>query len=1384
MTRRDEGGPGSRPGSDSGDSFLREVLEFTPVPIFPEPGTRLGGRDGRRFEVLGRLGRGGMGLVVRAHDEVLQRVVALKFISPGREFTPELLDRLLQEEARLVAQLDHDNIVRIFDVSEWRGAPFLIMEYLEGQPLDELLRRGPLEPLRALRILGDITAGLAHAHSRGIIHRDLKPSNVFILPNGRVKLLDFGLARPALSEGDELPRSGTPAFMAPEQWRGQPQDIRTDIWAAGLLLYEMLTGKRPHPSGDLQVLRARVLSDEPVPSVRALRPDLPEQVDRFLARALAKDPSRRFQSALEMHERLRVLEWSLAPSAEVPPARLIPHRRQVTLVCCRFSGHLASIDPEDLSELQAAFHVACSRVIERHGGWVALRMGDQVLGCFGYPLIREDDVLSAVRAALALTRLAEELPQASRFELTVHVGVHTDLVVLDVPSQAGAKGISIQGEAPRLAAWLAEQAAENTASLSENTWQGARGNFVTESLGQQDFHSSLGSVPMEVHRLLSERPETTRFERARARGLTPLVGRNHELCQLLTRWVGTRRGHGSMLLLRGEAGIGKSRLVQELCALARRDGALCVSGQCWPQLSRSAFHPVLEWVVHLLELDPASTPAARWSRLDEVFEALDIPAPEGPQLLGQLLDLPPREGLPPLLLTPEQQRERTLEMLVTLLLRLPARLPGKRGPGPVLLVLEDLHWADPSTLRLLTLLGERIEMVRLCLLLSTRPELRLSWSEHPGFVQILLDRLGAEETAEMVRRLTANGPGLPPETLELLVRRTEGNPLFVEELTRMVLTQAPPGGALFMAGSLPVTLQELLLARLDPLPQEQKELAWKGSVLGRSFTLGQLATLSKRNGTQLERELEELIDAGLLLRQEHEPEPRYEFRHTLIQEAAYETLLKPQRRQYHHCVAHLLEHPPPTATPAPPELIAHHYTQAGELEPAIRFWAQAGELALRRSAFEESVGHLEQALRLFRLLPGAARRVEEELRLMVPLGEALIAARSYSAPEVEQLYARIPELFQDVSDGPVLIAACRSLYIKNLMKLNFPLASKLAEQIVSLGQRFQVRQLLVVGQLMGGSLHLLQGEVVEAQELFSAAVAHGSAEAELEPGPLGVLETEPLAMAQAYEALTLTIRCEQQRGLQLMDMALRRAERLAHPYTSLLTIEAAALIHWVRFDARRMLEAADAALAIFDQGLFPTWEGWAPVLRGWALVLLGQQREGYEMMVRDLDRLRQAGAEVGWPDFLCMLADARLRLGLIPEGLATVSEGLAWGERTGQHLEDCELHRLRGELLLRDGEAARALTEFHEAIRIARRSGSRCIEVRATLSLCHLLLEQGRSREAQRLLAKLLEALPPGLDSPELRVARVVLGRLQEEHAEEPAIDELLSAAPWEAGHI
>ncbi|HEX8539681.1 MAG TPA: AAA family ATPase, partial [Cystobacter sp.] len=692
-----------------------------------------------------------------------------------------------------MAQLDHENIVRIFDVSELNWAPFglripfLVMECLEGETLAAFLWRERPTLRCAVELLGGVAAGLAHAHEHHVIHRDLKPSNVFLTRQGKVKLLDFGLAHLAEVSGPpalpHLPMAGTPPYMAPEQWRGAPQDERTDLWAAGVLFFELLTGRPLYPSLLPEELRALILSSEPVPQARSLCPELPAEVDGLLATLLAKDPAKRLSSAEELREELRELGARLMLAHEVPPSAA-PQRRQVTLVDCRLVG-LATpdepLDPEDSSELQAAFHRVCSQQLLQYGGFIELCLGNEVLACFGFPLAQEDDSERAVRAGLHLVQalpaaLQEEAASLSRTDLALKVGIHTDLVVLDGDSPNRNRGaLVIQGEAPRVAGWLARQAEPGTVLLGATTWRLVHGAFVAEELGPRTFEGMTGEQAMQVHRLLRERLLPIRFERGRgADALTPLVGRQRELRYLLELMERTRRGQGAVAFISGEAGIGKSRLIQEVCQSHRVGEGLLLRCQCWPHSGSSAFRPIIEMVSRMLRPVLEVAPAQRLHALEERLGLLGL-SPEQVLLVANFLSLPGASArLSPLAqLDAEGMKERkkkTFEALQNLLRNTAAR-------RPVILVVEDLHWADPSTLELLGFFLERLARDPVLLLLSARPEFLFPWPPRPWVHSLVVERLPAADTEALVRE-AAHNQALTEETVRQLVAKTDGVPLF------------------------------------------------------------------------------------------------------------------------------------------------------------------------------------------------------------------------------------------------------------------------------------------------------------------------------------------------------------------------------------------------------------------------------------------------------------------------------------------------------------------------------------------------------------------------------------------------------------------------------
>ncbi|MFY0565683.1 protein kinase domain-containing protein [Archangium lansingense] len=1316
--------------SDLDDSFLREVAHV-PVPLRrPVPGERLGGQDGHRFKLLEELGAGAMGWVLSAWDEQLRREVALKFLVPREE-----LAGLALVEARAIARLDHENIVRIFDVAEWVGRPdeprmpFLVMERLEGESLAQLMQRERPSPRRTLEIMMSVAAGLAHAHEHHIVHRDLKPSNVIITRKGVVKLLDFGLAyllEPNTALAPRLPMAGTPPYMAPEQWRGEALDERTDIWAAGVLLYEMLTGELPYASENLEALRVRVLSPEPVPLLRERHPELPWELESLLAVMLAKDPSRRLLSAAELQEELRELEEHLRPGRK-QPRHVAPQRRHVTLVACKLEG-LASLaagmDAEDFGEWEAAFHRGFSKVIQQHGGFVTLCMGDEALACFGYPVAREGDSERAVHAGMMLVpsireALEERLPLQDRPELTVQVGIHTSLVMLDdLPQELRGRTPGIQGEAPKVAAWLALQAGPDEVVLSREAHVLVQRAFETESLGARSYE---GARSVRVYRVVGARQTVSRFDRTLAvgGGLTPLVGREREVEKLLAHWERARAGEGGFVLLSGEAGVGKSRLIQEVRGRIIREQALTLRLQCWSQFSTSAFHPLIE-ALQRLWLSPELSPQENLRVLEEWLAPWEL-KPVQVRLLSSLLSLPVEENSPHLRFTPERQMEELLGALGTLLLRVAA-------VHPVLLVVEDLHWADPSTLRLLGALMELLASARVLGVLSARPEFRSPWPVRPGFHTITLERMPAECTARLVREV-ARGRTLPESVMEQLVVRTDGIPLFAEEMTRMLLE----GGAV---ASIPVTLQELLLARLDTLPRRQKELAWWCAVLGRDFTREVLVTVTGLGEAALRRDLAGLVSAGLLERSDEPSGPSYHFRHALIQEAAYQSQSRGLRREHHRRIALALVADFPGMVEHRPELLAHHYTEAGELKPAIRAWKQAGLRASLRYANQEAVSHLTHALKLLRSLPDAASLLLDELQLLLALGLPLVQVQGYHSPEVARLYERVRELLRELGESPSLLELSYwgvSAYYFTQMK--FREAHELNELLVNLGRRYSNQELLVVGHRWMALDYFTWGDMPTALAHIEQALAH-SEEPTLEHHRALALKlvVNPRATALAFSSVIHSALDELDVARSHAHEALELARNLGHPHTCALVLTYAAVGAQIRREPRSALEWAEQCVALASEHRFRLWLWWSTILKSWALAELGQAEEGLGLMRRALEEWERSGFVTGTLHNSAMLADIYLTLGRAEEGLAAIEHALTPEKlRAGETSFEAYAHLVRAQLLALRGRAPEAREEFLRVLEIAHKQGARIYARR-------VLTEWGRWLERPEM--QLDESLP------------------------------------------
>jgi class 3 adenylate cyclase/tetratricopeptide (TPR) repeat protein len=766
-------------------------------------------------------------------------------------------------------------------------------------------------------------------------------------------------------------------------------------------------------------------------------------------------------------------------------------RRQLTVLFCDLvdSTALASqLDPEELREVIRAYQDACAKVIARFEGHIAQLLGDGLLVYFGYPRAHEDDAQRAVRAGLgiveALRQLNTRLTDQRGVHLAVRLGCHTGLVVVGKMGSGTRQEQLALGETPNLAARLQGMAAPNTLVVSAATFQLLGGFFACQPLGTSLLKGF--AQPVEVYQVLYESMARSRLEAAGSTGLTPFVGREQEMGVLRERWGQVKEGSGHVVLLSGEAGIGKSRLVQILKEHVAADPqAWLTPCQCSPYYQNTALYPMIELLEQVaLRFEHDETPEQKLRKLEGLLVQYGLPPPETVPLLAALLSLPLTADYIPLTVSPEQQKQQTLRALLTIQLRIAAE-------QPVLFVMEDLHWVDPTTLEFLSLLVDQGPTARILALWTFRPDFSPPWTGRAHLTQVTLPRLAQRQAAEMISRV-AHGKILPSEVVEQVVAKTDGVPLFVEELTKMVLESSllqEREERYELTGLLPplailTTLHDSLMARLDRLAAV-KGLAQLASTLGREFSYELLHAVSPLNEETLQRGLQQLVAAEFLYQRGLPPQATYLFKHALIQEAAYQSLLRSTRQQHHQRIAQVLETRFPDVCTTQPELLAHHYTEAGLMAQAIPYWQRAGQRAVERSANVEAAAHLTKGLELLATLPETPERAQQELDLQTTLGPALINTKGQAAPEVLHAYARARELCQQVGETPQLFQVLRGLWYFYLHRVELQTARELGERLLTLAQHIDDSALLLEAHYaLGNTLNYL-GEFPATQAHFA-----------------------------------------------------------------------------------------------------------------------------------------------------------------------------------------------------------------------------------------------------------------------------------------------------------
>ncbi len=1036
-------------------------------------------------------------------------------------------------------------------------------------------------------------------------------------------------------------------------------------------------------------------------------------------------------------------------------------RRQLTVMFCDLVGSTdlsGKLDPEDLREVVRAYQATAAEVIERYQGHIAQYLGDGLLIYFGFPVAHEDDAQRAVYTGMeipeAMAVLNTRLESDYGVQLAVRIGIHTGPVVVGEMGGGNRHENLALGETPNIAARLEGFAQPNTAVISPVTAQLVQRTFILEELGPHELKGVTEPIPL--YAVMAPRSiELDSPEVMLSGGFDALVGRDEEIGLLLRRWEQSKDGFGQVVLISGEAGIGKSSLVDGLWSQVREAGLTRIAFRCSPYHTNSVLYPIIDHAQRTLGWQPDDSVDTKLAKLEQVLGRTRMAPEEAVPLLASLLSLPlPEKRYPTLRLSPQQQRQQTQDVLVAWWLEEAER-------QPVLAVWEDLHWADPTTLEVLGLFVDQAPTAAMLHVLTFRPELETPWPTRSHLTPMSLNRLERPQVEALVRR-QAGDKALPADVVQHIVAKTDGVPLYVEELTKMLLASdllREEADAYVLTGSLvsvaiPDTLQDSLMARLDQM-NTAKEVAQLGAVWGREFAYEMIEAISPMDAATLQAGLGQLVQAELLYQRGRAPRSTYLFKHALIQDAAYASLLKTTRQRVHQQIVQVLETRFPEVVETQPELVAHHYTEADLAETALVYWHRAGERAVAGSAHVEAIGHLRKGLTVLRSLPDGLERAQHELLLHNTLGTPLIATQGYGAPEVEQVYTRARELCGEVGDIPQLGLALYGLWAFYITRAAYETARTLGEQLLTLSESIDDTIVRLDAHVVLGCTSFFEGKFSQAYTWGQQALALYDPQqhryhALQHPGVISYL----------WMALPQWFLGHLEQALTSSHEALTLARSLAHPFSLAVTLTWLSILHQCRRDAPQAQALAEEAIALSREEGFPFWLAVATLVLGWALIEQGQPEAGMVQLQQGVAACRATGARNWQPYQHYLLAEAHGKAGQVDEALLLLSEALTIAQQNGERYWEAEIHRLQGELLL--SSSANRVVEaevcFNQAIEVAREQGAKSLELRAVMSLSRMWQQQDRGPDAHDLLAPVYNWFTEGFDSVDLKEAKALLG--------------------------
>jgi class 3 adenylate cyclase/predicted ATPase len=1090
-------------------------------------------------------------------------------------------------------------------------------------------------------------------------------------------------------------------------------------------------------------------------------------IDTEVLRELTADDLKDLGVSLVGHRR-RLMSAIAALGAQAPavvtarsrdaPAQADAERRQLTVMFCDLVGSTAlsaRLDPEDMREVIGAYHHAVADIVDECGGFISRYMGDGVLVYFGYPHAHEDDAERAVRAGLNAIEAVRRI-DAKSVKLQARVGIATGLVVVgDLIGAGSRQERSVVGETPNLAARLQALAEPDSVVIAAGTRRLVGALFECRNLGVVDVKGIAG--PISAWQVLRPNVVASRFEALRGTVLTRLVGRDEDIDLLLRRWARSKAGDGQVVLVSGEAGLGKSRIAEELNDRLDAGPAIRLRYFCSPYHQDSTLFPFVDQLGRAAGFAREDSPAVRLEKLEALAARATAPD-EDISFLADLLSLPASERHPLPAVSPQRKKERTLEALIR-------QLEGLARQQPVLIVFEDTHWIDPTSRELLDLTVERVRSLPVLLVVTFRPEFQPPWTGQPRVSVLALNRLDRHDRSALVMELSA-GKVLPSEVVDQIADRSDGVPLFVEELTksvlesgllreeadRYVLDRALPPFAI------PTSLHDSLMARLDRLGSV-RHVAQIGAAIGREFSYSLLRAVSRLSPDELEAALARLLASELVFQHGTPPEAVYAFKHALVQDAAHGSLLRNPRRQLHAQIAEALETHSPELMDSQPELFALHYAEAGLVEKSVAYWAQAGRRSAARSAMAEAAAQFQKGLDQLALLPDNRQRQQQELEFWTALGAAMRYVKGQAAPEMGRAFARARELWEQLGSPSEFLHVPYGQAIYHMYRGEFDLAQRLDEDLLRLSRHRNDSAGLVLGHDSSGRDLLLAGKFASARLHLEQVLA--LYESNLHRSLVQQTGSYPHVISQGYLAIALFCLGFPDQALAQSTAAIATASTRAHPPSLAASLAMGTRLLSLDGNIAAFDERTGQLIALADEQGFPLYRALGTIYRGWGRVRTGDVAVGIALL-RDGLRVYQAtGAASRMPYYIALLASACEIAGQIDEAVKQFDDALQINKRIGEGWFTAELYRQKGQLMLRQGHADVAEALYRKALTIARDQEARLWELRAAVSLARLGRDQGRRAQARELLAPVYSWFSTeGFDRADLKTAKALLDEL------------------------